>query len=255
MSSLREHQLIATKALEILKDICEENGIKYFLLAGTCLGAVRHKGFIPWDDDIDVGIFNEDYNRLDQILIKKMPLPYTWISNTTDKKYPRLFGKILHNGVACIDLFRIIQLPQDEKKIKKIWDTRRFLLKLYARKCNRTFKSESGINYLGSAFLAMFISQKKIIQLCRINEIRYAGDGDYLNIYSVYGLKKETIKKKWMEAQSIVEFEGSMYTTVSDTDTYLTHLYGDYMMPPQDEEKKMRHINVVFGEKNAEKIT
>ena len=95
MKDLREHQLYAIEALEYLTQILDRNNIKYFLLAGSCLGAVRHKGFIPWDDDIDIGIFNEGYDRFETVLIQELPKQFTWINAKTDNLYPRFFGNCL----------------------------------------------------------------------------------------------------------------------------------------------------------------
>ena len=241
MDNLREHQIVSAEALKILKSICDDNNIRYFLLAGTCLGAVRHKGFIPWDDDIDIGILNEDYDRLDHILAVEIKKPYSWISNTTDINYPRLFGKIIHNGVACIDLFRIIQLPKDNKKVNKIWFARRLWLKIYYRKCNREFEDESLVFRILSKLLSFLFSRETIVRMCRKNEDRYDGGGDYLNLYSIYGLEKEKIKREWIDFPSTVEFEGEMYRTVGDTDAYLTHLYGDYMTLPPEKDRVHSH--------------
>lgn len=246
MDDLREHQLIAVDALKFLKDICEKNQVRYYLLAGSCLGAVREGGFIPWDDDIDVGILNKDYEKMDRILTEQIKAPYKWISNTTDADYPRMFGKILHNGIACVDLFRIVHLPVNPQEIQKIWRCRSFWLKLFARKCHRTFESESFFNRNISAVLAFFVSRNTVVRMCRKNENRCIGDGDYLNLYSIYGLDRETIKKEQIETQSTVLFEGTMYTTVSDTDAYLTHLYGDYMTPPPEADRQRRHVNSEF---------
>ena len=76
-SNLREHQLDALRALIEVDKIFKENGIKYILVAGSALGAVRHKGFIPWDDDIDIAILYRDKDKAYQLLNNMLPAPFS----------------------------------------------------------------------------------------------------------------------------------------------------------------------------------
>ena len=69
-SSLRKHQLLLLEEMQVLDRICKEQGLTYFLTDGSALGAVRHQGFIPWDDDIDIALFEDDYNQLVRILLE-----------------------------------------------------------------------------------------------------------------------------------------------------------------------------------------
>lgn len=245
-NNLRKHQLIATEALKQFAQLCDDNNIKYYLLAGSCLGAIRHKGFIPWDDDIDVGIMNDDYRKFERIILDGLSNEYKWISNEFGGAYPRFYGKILHNGVACIDVFRIVRLPQKRKNAVSIWKMRKFLYKVYSRKFGRHFVGESTAFFLSSKLISLFLSMDQIVSLCRWNEHRYKGDGDYINLYSIYSMERETLKKEWLDSFTEVEFEGDSYKTVSNPDEYLTHLYGDYMTPPPEKERNLRHINVEF---------
>ena len=85
---LRKQQERMFEMLCVIDDICVKNEINYWLSGGTLLGAVRHGGFIPWDDDIDIGIFNEDYDRFETVLIQELPKQFTWINAKTDNLYP-----------------------------------------------------------------------------------------------------------------------------------------------------------------------
>ena len=253
MDNLREHQLLAVKALDFVAGLCDKHDIPYFLLAGSCLGAVRHKGFIPWDDDIDIGIINDDYEAFEKIIVAVIPKEFQWISNDVNGEYPRFYGKVLDSsGIALIDVFRLVKLPDDHRKRKSLWNTRKILYKIYSRKFNRSFPGEESMfNYIISWILSRFVSVNKIVQLSRNNEVRFKNSPsrDYINLYSIYTMEKETIKGEWVEMYSLVEFEGKKYRTVKDTDDYLSHLYGDYMRIPDDADKKCKHISVVFGEK------
>ena len=115
------------KALELLSNICEKHNIDYYLLAGSCLGGVRHKGMIPWDDDIDVGIPNEQYDLLNAVIKCELPAPYVWRNECDD--YPRFYGKIVKDHMACVDVFRLVKFPDSELKRKYIWFSRKLLFR------------------------------------------------------------------------------------------------------------------------------
>ena len=81
-------------------EICKKNNLQYFLLHGSCIGAVRHKGFIPWDDDIDVGMPREDYDRFTEIAKDQLPMHLFFQTFETDPEYPTAFGKIRNSNTT-----------------------------------------------------------------------------------------------------------------------------------------------------------
>ncbi|MDE5753720.1 MAG: LicD family protein [Oscillospiraceae bacterium] len=246
---LRAHQLNCVSALEQIAALCEQQNIPYFLLAGSCLGAVRHQGFIPWDDDIDIGIFNEDYERFESAVSSGLSGGFTWISNDTTLNYPRFYGKVIYQGTGCVDVFRLVPLPASTGDRKKLWKMRKILYKLYCRKFHQQYENESLFDQAASFVMSASVSKKQIVRLARWNETRFLSrqSGDYINLYSIYTLEKETIKREWLQSSSEVLFEGRYYRTVLDTDAYLTHMYGDYMKPPEENMRKLRHIDISFG--------
>ncbi|MCR5670847.1 MAG: LicD family protein [Butyrivibrio sp.] len=265
---LNEHQRDAVEALECLKKICDENGIRFYLLAGTTLGAVRHKGMIPWDDDVDVGLLYEDWYRLRKVIKDGLKgTKFTYIDEDEDKTYPRLFGKILCDGYGCVDLFLIVKWTTNKFFGKIHWLIKRFAVLAY--KCsihnvdtNRqrvkmmSFKKKAK-HYLFryfSMFLyfisCIFCKREDYIRLARWNEKYYEGKdtGWYVNLYSIYPMTKEMIKGEWIENTSYVEYEGGSYMTVGDTHAYLTHLYGDYMTPPPQKDRVNFHNGQKFSD-------
>ena len=127
---------IKGKELYILKEfdrICQENGLKYSLIYGTLLGAVRHGGFIPWDDDVDVCMLREDYEKFCKIAPKRLPEDLFYQSHETEREYFQLFDKIrlnntifkekyyaqyhIHHGIY-IDIFPCDKIPQNMFKRK-----------------------------------------------------------------------------------------------------------------------------------------
>lgn len=254
---LDEHQQMAVKALEELKKICDKHNIKFYLLAGSALGAVRHKGMIPWDDDVDVGLTHKDWYALREILPRELEAPFEYIDNDIDPGFPRLFGKILYNKQSCIDLFLLAKWTGSKFSGFVHWQIRRMAVEWYkyslgykpadlrintlAKKVKITIIR--GIRKTAYTFVKLFFGRDDFIRLARWNE-RYFEDKNtdyYINLYSIYPMKKEMIKKEWFDHAAEVEFEGNMYLAIGDLDAYLTHLYGDYMMPPPEKARIAVH--------------
>ncbi len=246
---LRAHQIEAKGALDEVKRICTAHDIPYYLLAGTCLGAVRHHGCIPWDDDIDIGILSRDYERFEEAVSQELSEQYTWISNNTTRNYPRLFGKILYQGVGCVDCFQLVPTADTPKARARHRFFREMWLKVYLRKIDCYWPGENKLYYTISQILAVLHSRDAVVRRIRKNEQRYEGKGTahYLNINSIYSTEKETIPAAWLFPAGTVTYEGTEFTTVNDTDAYLKHLYGDYMTPPPDAKRNQRHIQYIFS--------
>ena len=98
-SQLRRLQLVELDIMKIFSEICEKNNLRYFLVGGTMLGAVRHKGFIPWDDDMDVGMPRPDYEKFLQIVRNNLPEGYSFLNYKQDEEYKRYFSRIVNNKV------------------------------------------------------------------------------------------------------------------------------------------------------------
>ncbi|MBP5592249.1 LicD family protein [bacterium] len=239
---MKDEQRDAVKALEIFSDICQKHNIDYYLLAGSCLGGVRHKGMIPWDDDIDVGVPNEQYDKLNKVISEELPEPYVW-RNDSDN-YPRFYGKIVKDHIACVDIFRLVKFPDNCVKRTIIW----LLRKLLFRAVNIKFAQSNCIftkHYITnpiSTIVGKLLSYHRMNSIMRKTEAfseKHAGEYR-INLYSVYSMKKEILPQKWLDTKSTITFEGREYPTVADPHAYLTHLYGDYMTPPPESERSIK---------------
>lgn len=239
--NLQEHQLKALEALEQIQDICKEHDIKFFLLAGSVLGAVRHKGFIPWDDDIDIGMLIDDLDKFNKVIDNNLLDGFVWSTAENNRNHPRFFGKVLWNGKHCIDVFPIVKTSNKSFQRKTQWFIRKVVLQVYMRKIHYVpvlkFKGIfRKVAFVISWGLALFMKRDWAVSIAKWNERRFE-DVDskyYVNIYSCYTMKKELIKREWVEELAPVEFEGKEFPAFKDTDAYLTHLYGDYMkLPPK----------------------
>ena len=100
---LRKVQLTQLEIAKEIRRVCEENDIPYFLTCGTLLGAVRHQGFIPWDDDMDVGMLRENYEKFCRIAPEKLKPEYCWQSWYTDPNYALPFGKVRKRGTLYLE--------------------------------------------------------------------------------------------------------------------------------------------------------
>ncbi|MBE6069843.1 MAG: LicD family protein [Clostridium lundense] len=101
--ALRRLQLVELTLLLELKRICDKHNIKYFLIGGTLLGAVRHEGFIPWDDDIDVGMLRDDYERFLDVCSDELPPEIFLQTCKTERNYNRSFARLRLNGTHVGD--------------------------------------------------------------------------------------------------------------------------------------------------------
>ena len=127
---LRELQLYKLEILKDITNICDRHRLKYFLYGGTLLGCVRHNGYIPWDDDVDIALLWDDYIRLLKVLKKDSPKKYFVQNLWTEKNFPCLWTQIRVNGTTsmpielkglkihwgiCIDVFPLISVSDNDK--------------------------------------------------------------------------------------------------------------------------------------------
>lgn len=240
----------AKEALHELSMIFQKNQIPYFLVAGSTLGAVRHKDIIPWDDDIDVAIFYNDSDRARNALLEGLKEPFKWIDGLCDPNYPRLHGKIVFNDIGVVDVFPLVKISDNVFYQRVQWIERKVYHKLYkTKRYNRSSdKNNWGVkpsitnslaNVLSNCLSERFLLNRLTKVVTRYEDLenpRY-----YVNIFSIYSLKREKIRSDWLKEPSIVEFGGRSYPTVSNCDGYLRNLYGDYMKLPPEEQRKPGH--------------
>ena len=103
---MNDHQKTLLAMLRDLDHICKDNDIKYMLFAGTALGAVRHNGFIPWDDDLDVVMQRDQYNRFLDAAEVSLDRSKYFVQREFSEHWPMQFSKIRLNNTACIEKFR-----------------------------------------------------------------------------------------------------------------------------------------------------
>ena len=249
---LRAHQLRALEAYKQLDKILTENKIKYFAIAGTTLGAIRHKGFIPWDDDIDIVMTMDQFNRFRKIAPKVIKAPYRWRHTSVDKSYATLSGGIYYGeDEPLITVFPLVKVSDNQFQRKMQWVVRKVMSPVWQRKVGyhvpqEKMNGKQRLSIVGSTVLAAILPKKTVLNILRRNELKYENrDVEwYCNIYSRYSQKKESIRSDWVKNIVRVPYEDTTIPVVKDYDAYLTHLYGDYMTPPPEKERHPVHTDL-----------
>lgn len=257
-----EHKLsdLQIQELEILKEfqkICRENNLRYYAVAGTMLGAVRHQGFIPWDDDIDVAMPRADYDRFLDIAPKQLRSDYylesprnrehvTIVSTITSKKGGYILNnaqKALHTG-AWIDIMMIDGVPDPGIKRTIHWYKYMALRAFYQishfeevvdQNRERPAFEKSIIRFARATKLQRLLNSSKINSRIEslMRSVPYE-DSNYVATYCGIYRQKEIVSKQWYGNPKSYIFEDTEIYGLEDADKYLTQLYGDYMTPPKD---------------------
>lgn len=255
-----ELRILQMKMLDILitvTDICKKHNIPYWLSGGTLLGAIRHGGFIPWDDDIDIELFLSDYKRLLKILKKELP-DDLYLQTPKEKGYRLLFSKV-RDRYSIIDseednlsaykekgiFIDIFPEERSYKWMKSIVDF--FYGRAFRRlKRGRPFQSvDYFIEYTISLFLfPIGILLKYIARgICKIAKPN--------NILHSYGIGNTTIHDiKYILPTSSIVFEGKEFSAPKDADKYLKKQYGDYMKIPPKDKRAIHFMKVRYLIKN-----
>ncbi len=240
--------------MEAIDRVCREHNLRYYLWAGTMLGAVRHKGFIPWDDDMDICMPRPDYEKLIAHWREWLPQPYEVISTETDATYPYPFAKIEDASTTIlerpdfkflegvyIDVFPIDGAPADEKERKKHfrrYKTWRHLLFLRGRD---PFKHGRGPRSWFPWLLHKIFSMEKLQAKVRSLMTKYDYDSsDYVADYDD-GIRG-VIRKDVLGTPQEYEFMGRRFMGVEHFDTYLSNKYGNYMQLPPKEKQIQHHF-------------
>lgn len=240
---IKEILSLETEMLSYVDKICEKHNITYYMHAGTALGAIRHNGPIPWDDDVDIIVPIDEIDFFVDIMRKELPDKYIVYSKEDNPYNKILFPRIcMRNNnplVAYIDVFPLVGLPNDGKKqikFSKLSDTLNMLYSFKYRKISQVKNPvKRFLEYIFVFFLRLipFAFWQNIFD-------RHIRKYDYkkaVYVMNPCGMKgtKNIIEKSVYGSPVRVEYSGMQLPIAEQYEKYLTHYYGDYKMYPSDE--------------------
>ena len=261
-AQLKLLQEIELENLRMLMEICEKNHLRYYLIGGSLLGAMRHKGFIPWDDDIDVGLPRPDYNRFVQIAKGYLPAHMDVKTMTSDPNYKCYFTRLINNKKKIywdhgqytavigvwMDVFPLDGLPENPLLRK---------MQVFRVKLNKALYKFTQIDYVSTNRTNRPFSERVLIRFAQLTRIGRLMDGDKRlqkldralqrydydasayawNFSGCYG-KREIVPHIQLGGSRTAEFEGMQVSIPEAAEDYLTSIYGDYMkLPPEDQRR------------------
>lgn len=256
-----ELKIIQLNILDNLSKFCIKNKIHYILSYGTLIGAVRHNGYIPWDDDIDICMPRPDYERFLSLFNKKNE-NYKVMEHRIDKNYKLPFAKVYDTNTIIneylyikdnfgvyIDVFPIDGIKSDNQiklsiLYNKLLNTKRAIIKNSQRSILK--KVILSIGKIIIHPISIHCILKKITNISTIasfNDSQYAA-----NIVSPYG-KCEIMPKELFQEFTMHKFENGEYKIPKEYDKYLKNIYGDYMQLPPIEKQVTHHFYKAYWKK------
>lgn len=264
--SLREIQMESLSILKDIKKICEREGITYYLAWGTLLGAVRHNGFIPWDDDVDIMMPRKDYERfIDYCTVNSSSLlPYQLMHYTTNDRYVYVLARFTNTNFRVdykgtqdyglgtfVDIYPLDGLGDHYKdackNMKKNYPYMKMIKFLTMGKFERSKSIGKTIVKYPLYLIAKSIGRKRLIENfdLKCKSISYE-NSQYVGIPTVETMESCIIKKEWLSESVMHKFEDEDFPIPAMYDELLTHRYGKYMNLPPKEQQIAHHFYSVY---------
>lgn len=250
--ALNEIKKIELGILDVFSEFCNQYNLRYYLVYGTLLGAIRHKGFIPWDDDIDVIMPKKDYDKLQELLLQQNNFftPNIELKTPKSKGYQYQFCKVVDNTTVVkelsmnkryktsiwIDIFVLDKITENFREQKKFLQRLLKMRKHYFYTIERKYNGNHINKKIKFYFYKAILKPFYFILNQRQRIIRYAAK--YSNsdsnswFFSLNGDANKTIISTEDLQQTEVDFEGKKYKSFKNYDKLLSQLYGDYMQLP-----------------------
>lgn len=266
-TELRKLQLTELDILKEIHRVCQRNKIKYWLTGGTLIGAIRHKGFIPWDDDVDIAMMRDDYNRFSKIAPKELKQgfhlqnweyepnfgpPYTKIrKNNTLLIEAGSQDANIHHGIF-VDIFVYDKFPVNRLDFIKVKFSMQILLRMLIVKSGLT--PWQGVNRISPYWWLFFLPFRVMAKFVDFNYmkkeyrkcVQSANKTDSKLIFNSCETndEKHPIPEAYVEQVILHQFEDAEFYIPAEYDKLLKNFYGDYMQLPPPEQREGHH-NIV----------
>lgn len=250
---LRDLQRVELSILREFVRVCDAHELRYYLAYGTLLGAIRHGGFIPWDDDIDVTMPRDDYNRFAKLCASALQPGFEWLSYATEQHYPHWFGKVIKTDTVFRQArTERLSFPQsvyiDVFPLDGLAD--RPMVALIQRVLFRVCRLRLGVD------VKRTVAKRLLVQLIRLVPRRSAiliieaisrrfpiGTATrWICVGGPYGHRRQSFERRWFGTGALLSFHDLRVVGPAAWDEYLTHVYGDYMTPPPLALRKTDHL-------------
>lgn len=251
------------KEFELLKcftEICDRLSIKYYLVCGSALGAVKYKGFIPWDDDVDVAMLRPDYERFLNEAPQYLPEEFFLQTCYSDADYPNIFAKIRNSNTTYIeksasklninhgiyiDIFPLDGYPENPRSRRRL-ERNKYI---YRRLLSLAFRPDKGWKKLIVYPLRFILLRKQTASLVRKYEKLITAypieNSQILANHGNWQGKKDYAPKSWFGEGIYAEFEGLKVRIPTEYEAYLRKKYGEYTQDIPESEKIGHHYYTV----------
>ena len=258
VTDIREIQQMELGIMEYIHETCQKIGVKYFLAYGSLIGAVRHKGFIPWDDDMDICMLREDYEKLQDYLISNPDERYEVMSYKNNLNYVYPFMKVQDNQTYLleedvridsnmgiyVDIFPVDGYEDDsvfKDKMTRLIKKRQLSCYTFKGITNTKSLLNSLIRYI-SVIVFYFTNTNKYIRgIDELAKSRKVDDYELVDYLIYKDMHKPVWKREWLEQTIMGVFEGKEFMIPKNYHEILTSDYGDYMQLPPVELRFSHH--------------
>lgn len=256
---IEERKSIQMSIMDAVHQFCQEHDIRYSLACGSLLGAIRHGGYIPWDDDIDIYMLREDYTRFAKAFPKVYKGRYEFGALERDEHWTFLLGKVWDNRTKMvdtrqhttdiginIDIFPIDDVPEDNATFER-WNKWRKQQLIHLRRSSLHFSQDFALwqNVLVPFVRLRYLFFNRQRALHRLNKAiqRFNGQNSAMVFETSSGLfVKHSFPKRLFDDITDIKFEDRTYKAFALYDEYLTLTFGDYMTPPPPEKQVPHHF-------------
>ena len=258
VTDISEIQQMELGIMEYIHEVCQKIGVKYFLAYGSLIGAVRHKGFIPWDDDMDICMLREDYEKLQDYLIANPDERYEVMSHKNNLNYVYPFMKVQDNHTYLleedvridsnmgiyVDIFPVDGYEDDadfKNKMTKLIKKRQLSCYTFKGITNTKSLLNSLIRYISVVIFYFTNTNKYVEQIDELAKSRAVADYEQVDYLIYKDMNKPVWKREWLEQVIVGTFEGKEFMIPKHYHEILTSDYGDYMQLPPLEQRVSHH--------------